>query len=197
MNRCSECQNRHECLQSETESDDSPPFWNSWRWKFTDYLNTDLAIPRRAHKRFKIRDKNKNKKPRKKGANKKKTKIHLLRLEPPNPRARQVHDQRTVGQRQSVSACGCCFNFVEYIAVKKEWMNQKRKKKEGKKTGFVAGIEPSTIGSMRLLLTNCVIRLWFSSYFKAVGPNRLHFLCKILQPSKYIAKSIFFKQLFR
>ena len=28
-------------------------------------------------------------------------------------------------------------------------MNQKRKKKEGKKTGFVAGIEPSTIGSMR------------------------------------------------
>ena len=64
-------------------------------------------------------NKNKNKKPRKKGASKKENKIHLLRLEPPNPRARQVHDQRTVGQRQSVSACGCCFNFVEYIAVKK------------------------------------------------------------------------------
>ena len=52
-----------------------------------------------------------------------------------------------------MSACGCCFNFVEYIAVKKECINQQRNKKEGKKTGFVAGIEPGTIGSMRLLLT--------------------------------------------
>ena len=43
-------------------------------WKFTDYLNTDLAVPRRAHKRFKIRNENKNKKPRKKGANKKENK---------------------------------------------------------------------------------------------------------------------------
>ena len=88
-------------------------------WKFTDFLNTDLAIPHRAHKRFKIKNKNKNKRPKKRGRIKKKTKIHLLRFEPPNPRARQEHDQRTVGQRQSVSVYGCCFNFVEYIAVKK------------------------------------------------------------------------------
>lgn len=42
-------------------------------------------------------------------------------LPSPNPRARHVvvHDQRTVGQRQSVGACGCCLNFVEYIAVEK------------------------------------------------------------------------------
>ena len=129
-------------------------------WKFTDFLNTDLAIPHRAHKRFKIKNKNKNKKPKKRGRIKKKTKIHLLRFEPPNPRARQEHDQRTVGQRQSVSVCGCCFNFVEYIAVKKECINQQRKKKkEGKKTGFVAGIEPSTIGSMPLLLTTRPFRM--------------------------------------
>lgn len=43
-------------------------------WKFTDYLNTERAILRRAHKRFKIRNKNKDKKPRKKGANKKENK---------------------------------------------------------------------------------------------------------------------------
>ena len=55
----------------------------------------------------------------------------------PNPRARQVHDQSTVGQRQSVSACGCCFNFVEYIAVKKkECINQQRKKNRRKKDRF-------------------------------------------------------------
>ena len=66
-------------------------------WKFTDFLNTDLAIPHRAHKRFKIKNKNKNKRPKKRGRIKKKTKIHLLRFEPPNPRARQEHDQRTVG----------------------------------------------------------------------------------------------------
>ena len=82
----------------------------------------------------------------------------MLRLEPPNPRARQVHDQRTVGQRQSVSACGCCFNFVEYIAVKrkKNVLTNSEKKIEGKKTGFVAGIEPSTIGSM---LTTTPLRM--------------------------------------
>ena len=105
-------------------------------WKFTDFLNTDLAIPHRAHKRFKIKNKNKNKRPKKRGRIKKKTKIHLLRFEPPNPRARQEHDQRTVGQRQSVSECGCCFNFVEYIAVKKECINQQRKKKRRKKYGL-------------------------------------------------------------
>ena len=39
-------------------------------------------------------------------------------------------------------------------------MNEpKAKKKEGKKTGFVAGIEPSTIGSMRFLLTTRQLRM--------------------------------------
>ena len=39
-------------------------------------------------------------------------------------------------------------------------MNEpKAKKKEGKKTGFVAGIEPSTIGSMRFLLTTRPLRI--------------------------------------
>ena len=85
-------------------------------WKFTDYLNTDLSGPTKGSK---LGMKTKTKSQEKRGRIKKKTKIHLLRLEPRNPRARQVHDQRTVGQRQSVSACGCCFNFVEYIAVKK------------------------------------------------------------------------------
>ena len=50
-----------------------------------------------------------------------------------------------------MSACtGCCFNFVEYIAVKKKNVLTNS---EGKQTGFLAGIEPSTIGSVRLLLT--------------------------------------------
>ena len=40
-------------------------------------------------------------------------------------------------------------------------------------------------------ITNVFIQR-FSSYFKAVGPNRFHFLCKILRPSKCIAKSTFF-----
>ena len=31
----------------------------------------------------------------------------------------------------------------------------------------------------------------FSSYFKAIGPNRFHFLCTILLPSICIAKSTF------
>ena len=39
-------------------------------------------------------------------------------------------------------------------------------------------------------ITNVFIQR-FSSYFKAVGPNRFHFLCKTLLPSKCIAKSIF------
>ena len=39
-------------------------------------------------------------------------------------------------------------------------MNEpKAKKKEGKKTGFVAGIEPSTIGSTRVLLTTRPLRI--------------------------------------
>ena len=38
-------------------------------------------------------------------------------------------------------------------------LTNSEKKKEGKKTGFVVGIEPSTIGSMRLLLTTRPLRM--------------------------------------
>ena len=56
-----------------------------------------------------------------------------------------------------MSACtGCCFNFVEYIAVKKKNVLTNS---EGKKTGFLGGIEPSTIGSVRLLLTTRPLRM--------------------------------------
>ena len=56
-----------------------------------------------------------------------------------------------------MSACtGCCFNFVEYIAVKKK---NALTNSEGKKTGFLGGIEPSTIGSVRLLLTTRPLRM--------------------------------------
>jgi len=68
----------------------------------------------------------------------------------PNPRACHWYAIKGKGS-PAVSACtGCCFNFVEYIAVKKKNVLTNS---EGKQTGFLAGIEPSTIGSMRLLLT--------------------------------------------
>ena len=45
-------------------------------------------------------------------------------------------------------------------------------------------------GAHRRRITNVFIQQ-FSSYFKAVGPKRFHFLFKILLPSRCIAKSIF------
>lgn len=45
-------------------------------------------------------------------------------------------------------------------------------------------------GAHRKRITN-VFKQQFSSYFKAVGPKRFHFLFKILLPSRCIAKSIF------
>ena len=65
-----------------------------------------------------------------------------------------------------MSACGCCINFVEYIAVKKKnVLTNSEKKKEGKKTGFVAGIEPSIrspVSAIQILRSIFSVSTFFS-----------------------------------
>ena len=99
MNRCSECQNREKRMvwfehhkstrvSSVTLFSQIPSqmivrhFETRGGWKFTNYLNTDLAIPRRAHKGSKLGIKTKTKSQERRGRIKKKTTIYLLRLEP-------------------------------------------------------------------------------------------------------------------
>ena len=79
---------------------------------------------------------------------------------------------------------------------KKKKRKKKQKKKKKKKKKKTEGIKQKACHRIRtrhhrLHSTNVFIQR-FSSYFKAVGPNR--FLCKILLSSKCIAKSTFFNR---